>query len=374
MIHALTTLKSAEELTQAQSGLEGSTSLPPDILLWVIYGLVFSIVLGLILFLVRRRRSRDTFIGLDSITDSKRINIILQRAVARQASCRLEIFDHRHRNIYHGKIGQAFAGYHLLMKLSQLPPANSDFDSFPAQLHLYFRPSSKEGIEHYQFSSHTLSSVVSTEGDEQVAGITMAWPKSIISSQQRTFMRVEPRRDLPLTIKVLTAPQAGALPRDLEGLPFLGKGYVVDLSVGGVQFMLKGSHQFAEGQNLLLSLELSSHNSHMEKDSQPYHLNLILEPLSTDFITANDSAGSPASDNSDDYTVVRGKFTGRYNFLAYGRRWERVDFNLENFKDFAQWIQGYQRFILQNENTLNLIEVDTSSSASLPSSAGLSKK
>ena len=365
MIQALTNSQYTEKFTKFQAGIENKATLPYDFLLWIILGLVIFIALGFAWVLVRHRRNKNTFIGLESITDTKRIDIILQRAVARQATCKLEIFDHRHRNIYHGKIVQAFTAYHLLMKLSQLPPANSDFDSFPAQLHLYFRPSLKEGMEHYQLSSHTLSLIVDSNA-EQEAKVAVAWPKSIISSQHRIFMRVEPKRDLPLIIKVLAAPSAASPPRDPESLPSLALGSVVDLSVGGVQFMIKGKHQLPENQNLLLSIELSSSNSHMDKDSQPSRLNLILEPLSTDFISSTDPAGPPTASSQQDYTVVRGKFCGRYNFLPYAQRWEQVDFNLKNFKDLAQWIQSYQRFILQNTSPTNAIGMSKANSASPP--------
>ena len=341
--------KSTEELAKVKSGLDSADSaLPYEYLLWFFLGLVFLIALSLIVTWVRKRRHGIIFRGWTSITEPNRIVAVFKRAAVRQANCTLEIFDHKHTNVYRGQVYEASPGSHIILELSRLPGQDADFEGFPAQVHLNFRPAPKEDMEHYQFSSHTLAINYHREKSWRVARVAVAWPKSIISAQRRDFLRLEPGGEHAMKVMLTPAPEDdGPLP-SLEHLEPLAEGSVMDISVGGVQLLLPGVQNLPEGGELLVSLNLPMSGLDMElKDTR---LHLLLTPLTKDIINPSDEVAAPAG--RAPRTIVRGGFSGRYRFDADTRTWKRLDFSQESFQDIAHWVHAYQRFLLIKDKGL----------------------
>ena len=346
--------KSTEELAKVKSGLDTSDqSLPYEYLLWFFLGLVFLIGLSIIVTWIRKKRHGFIFKGWTSITEPNRIAAIFKRAAERQANCTLEIFNHQHNNVYRGQVYDANPGSHVILELARLPGQDADFEGFPAQVHLNFRPAPKEDMEHYQFSSHTLAVNYHREKTWRVARVAVAWPKSIISAQRRDFLRLEPGGEHAMKVLLAPAPaEEGPLP-SLDSLEPLAEGSVMDISVGGVQLMLPGLPGLPESGDFLVSLDLPMSGLDMElKDTR---LHLLFTPLTRDVINPSDEA-APAGRISR--TIVRGGFSGRYRFDADTRTWMRLPFSQESFQDIAHWLHAYQRFLLKKEKGLTSTHFD----------------
>jgi len=344
------TTKATEELAKVKSGLDSSdSSLPYEYLLWFFLGLVFLICLSVIVTWIRKKRHGFMFRGWTSITEPNRIAAVFERAAARQANCTLEIFDHQHTTVYRGQVYEAIPGSHIILEMSRLPGQGADFEGFPAQVHLNFRPAPKETMEHYQFSSHTLAINYHKEKSWRVARVAVAWPKSIISAQRRDFLRLEPGGEHAIKAALMTAPEEeeGSLP-SLDHLTKLAEGSVMDISVGGVQILFAGVQNLPEGPDFLISFDLPM--SGMDLELKNTRLHLLLCPLTKDVINPSAEAESGASGSAR--TILRGGFCGRYRFDADSNTWKRLAFSQESFQDLAHWVHAYQRFLLKKEKGL----------------------
>ena len=343
--------KSTEELAKVKSGLDASDqSLPYEYLLWFFLGLVFLVGLSVIVTWLRKKRHGFIFRGWTSITEPNRIAAVFKRSAERQANCTLEIFDHQHTNIYRGQVYEVNPGSHIILELSRLPGQGADFEGFPAQVHLNFRPAPKENMEHYQFSSHTLAVNYHREKNWRVARVAVAWPKSIISAQRRDFLRLEPGGEHAMKVLLAPAPapaEEGPLP-SLEHLEPLAEGSVMDISVGGIQLLLPGLQVLPASGDFLVSLDLPMSGLDMElKDTR---LHLLFTPLTRDVINPADETAVQAGKLTR--TIVRGGFSGRYRFDADAGTWKRLPFSQESFQDLAHWVHAYQRFLLKKEKGL----------------------
>jgi|GEM_PF-4261582 hypothetical protein len=333
--------RSTEEFAKVKAGLGGGGSLPSEYLWYFLFGLAFIILVSVVVSAIRRRRLGTPFRGWISISDPARIAAVFKRAADRQASCTLEIFDHHHSSVYRGHVFEARPDSHLLLELSRLPVLEADFDGFPAQVHLNFRPAPKEEMEHYQFSSHTQAINYQREKTWRVARVAIAWPKCVISAQRRDFLRLEPlgRHAMRAVIR--------RLPDDFKGLAdeleLIAEGEVLDLSVGGLQLLCDGAAEVMEHQKYLVILDLPMDDLDLELKSP--RLYLLFQPLSRDIINRNNET-RPVQ------TVIRGNFTGRYRRQPDTGLWYTTDFSPESFQDLAHWINAYQRFLLKKERGL----------------------
>ncbi len=345
--------RSTEEFAKVKAGLQGSEPLPYDYLGWFLLGVLVVVLASIAVSVVRRRRIGAMFRGWTSIGDPSRIAAILKRSVARQANCTLEIFDHQHTSVYRGQVFEARPGLHLILELSRLPGPDVDFEGFPCQMHLIFRPSPKEAMEHYQFSSHTLALHFEREKSWRVARVAVAWPKNLISAQRRDFLRLEPLGEHAMVAALAPAPAEP--PENLDEWPALAEGAIMDLSIGGVQMVFAGALEPLEAPNYLLTVDLPL--AGLEVEIKHTRLHLFFQPLSRDLI--GPAAGVPASPADHNVrTIVRGSFTGRYWLHPDSGHWVYQPFGPETFQDLAHWIHAYQRFLLKKEKGLTAAPED----------------
>lgn len=330
--------RSAEEFAKVKAGLGGGGSLPSEYLWYFLFGLALIILVSVIVSTIRRRRFGDRFRGWISISDPTRIAAVFKRAADRQASCTLEIFDHHHSGIYRGHVYEVEADSHLLLELSRLPGQEADFDGFPAQVHLNFRPAPKEEMEHYQFSSHTQAINFQREKNWRVARVAVAWPTCVISAQRRDFLRLEPLGRHAMKVPIYRVPNE--FRGNTDQLEILAEGGLLDISVGGLQLLFDGAIDLVEHQKYLAVLDLPMDELNLElKNSRLY---LTFQSLSRDVINRNDAAQATQ-------TIIRGNFIGRYRHQADTGLWHSVDFSPEAFQDLAHWINAYQRYMLKKE-------------------------
>lgn len=339
--------KAAEELAKVKAGLEGGDSLPQGYLLWLLAGLLVIIAIGVLSSLARRRRD-DTglFRGWASINEPNRISVLLKRAAARQAECTLEIFDHQHTDVYRGHVYEASPGERIILELSRQAGQDIDFDGFPAQVHLNFRPAPKEPMEHYQFSTRTISFKLEPEKNWRVPRLSVSWPHNIISAQRRDFLRVEPAGEHAINLTIFELPTAASdIP---DRLASLAEGTVLDISVGGIHIVCPGIPPVMEGRKALIGLELPL--SSLDLSLRQIHMYLELSILSHDIISpSSNDEGRPGSMS---HTLIRAVFTGRYRPDDELGGWHRLDFSTSTFQDLAHWIHAYQRFLLKKEKGL----------------------
>ena len=338
--------KSTEEFAKVKAGLQGGDRLPYEYLWWFLAGIMVIVLISVAYGLFRKKRHSSIFRGWASITEPNRVAAVFKRAAARQANCTLEIFDHQHTNVYRGQVFEAKPGINIILELSRLPGIEADFEGFPAQVHLNFRPAAKEAMEHYQFSSHTLAVNYQMEKNWRVARVAVAWPKSIISAQRRDFLRVEPVGDhlMPVTVKTVGDE---ALTGEFDRLPALAEGTVLDISVGGAQLLIPGISDINESRSYLLLIDLPV--GELELDQKDNRLYLVFSPLARDVIG---QSADPAIGLSTTRTVIRGGFSGRYRRERDGDGWEMIDFSPEAFEDLSHWVHAYQRYLLKKEKDL----------------------
>jgi len=339
-------IKSAEELAKVNAGM-GDDSLPTEYLSYFIFFLALVILTSVLASIIRRRWRGAMFRGWASINDNTRINAIFKRAAERRAGCTLEIFDHHHGNIYRGHVHEVRVEDQLILELSHLPGQNVDFEGFPAQIHLNFRPSPKEAMEHYKFSSHTLAINYQREKSWRVARVAIAWPNNIVSAQRRDFLRLEPlgRHSMKFGLYRLPA----EMPRDIDQLELVGKGEVQDFSVGGAQLLFSDNSSVTENLQYLAVIDLSMAELDLTLKTDRFYL--IFQPLSQDLINLN-------GESKEARTLIRGKFIGRYRQDTDTGLWLRSDFCPEGFQDLAQWINAYQRYLFKKEKYLTAIPED----------------
>ncbi len=343
--------KSTEEFAKVKSGLDSTETVPHEYLWWLFLGLAVLIALSFLVTWLRKKRRGSLVAGWTTITEPHRLGAILKRAVDRQADCTLEIFDHQHTDIYRGQVFEADPDQSVILELAQLPDRDVDFEGFPAQVHLNFRPAPKQAMEHYQFSSHTLGLALQREKSWRVARVAVAWPKSLISAQRRDFLRVEPAGEYALTAALRLAPETP--PPDPDDARPQAEASVLDLSVNGIQLLIPGPSDLPDNQTLLLTLDLPVDG--LEAELKNTRLHLLFSPLYRDLITLPGEAHSSAPRAR---TVIRGNFIGRYRFNPETKAWYGVEFNLENFQDLTHWIHAYQRFRLKKEKGLMPVPMD----------------
>ena len=340
--------KSTGELAKVKAGLNGGAA-SYHYLWWFLLGLLVLIAISAFIAWLRKKRQAAMFRGWTSICEPNRIVAVFKRAAERQANCSLEIFDHQHTGVYRGLVYEIKPDSHIILELSRLPGQDVDFEGFPAQVHLDFRPAPKEDMEHYQFSSHTLAVNFQKEKSWRVARVAVAWPKSIISAQRRDFLRLEPGNEhaMAVTLRLM----GESLPKDLASLKPVAEGSVLDISIGGIQVLLPGIPPLTEHSEYLLNLELPLNGLDLELKNP--RLNLALNILARDVISnAPAGGGHQPSALGPTRSVVRGSFTGRYQPDPDGG-WIFTPFTPDSFQDLAHWVHAYQRFLLKKERRLD---------------------
>ena len=313
---------------------------PHEYLWWLVLAVCLGVLITTTMSWVRRRRTSTR--SWASLDEPHLIAALFKRAVEKKAECVLEIFDDRNSAVYRGHV-LAADNPRLTLELSRPPAREEVFEGFPAQVHLNFRPGPKEPMEHYQFSSYTLDLDLKMEQDWCVARAAVAWPQSVISAQRRDFLRLEPVAEHAMSCALKENPAEPL--RDLEALPALAEGSVLDIGVGGVQLIFPGIQELTEGRDYLLTLELPLTGLGLEL--QEPRLQLILTPLFRDVIRfgRGEAAGS-----GDNHTIVRGNFSGRYSLSREAEVWRRVGFSLEAFQDLARWGHAYLLYRLRKKN------------------------
>ena len=344
--------KASEELAKVKAGLSGGASMPHELMWWFLLALAMIVAVSAFVTLLRRRRHLAVFRGLVSISEPYRIAAVLNRAVHRQANFNLEIFDHQHSSTYRGQVFEGKPGVHLILELSRLPGPDVEFGGLPAQIHLTFRPGPQEDMEHYQFTSHTLALSLQREKNWRVARVAVAWPKNIISSQRRDFLRIEPAGIHAMDeVKIYRRPE-GQFQPPAEARP-LAEATVMDISVGGAQLIIPGVAILPENKESLLILDLPM--DELDIEIKEPRLHLLLNVLDIDVLGL---PGSAQASEKVTRTIVRGNFSGRYRFNPESTQWDFVKFSPGAFQDLSHWVHAYQRYVLKKENRIEQLPLE----------------
>lgn len=352
VVAALT--KSTEEFARVKAGMESGGSFPWEFIGWFLFGLTVIILIVLAFNHTRAKRYSGILKGWAAISEPNRIAAVFKRAASRQADCTMEIFDQQHTSIYRCHVVEARPASRVFLDLASLPSPDADFEGFPAQVHMNFRPAPKEEMEHYQFSTQTMDIGYHREKNWRVARVSVSWPKSIISAQRRDFLRMEPVAEHSMSVRLagydddLTALFEENKVEEFETAKQV-EGAVLDISVGGMQLLFPGVAQIKEQKKYLAILDLPMTGLDFElKNSRLY---LIFQPLSRDVLGLTSEAPDYRP-GLGSRTVVRGSFVGRYRLQPDIGQWAYLPFSVESFQDLAHWIHAYQRYLLKKENGL----------------------
>lgn len=349
------TSTATEEFAKVKSSMESSDpTLPIDPILWFGLAVVVIVVISLIISWMRRKQHALMFRGWTSINETDRVTTIFKRAAVRQAGCTLEIFSHQHTNIYRGHIYEAVAGSHMVVELAKLPGQEANFEGLPVQVHLNFRPAPKESMEHYQFSSQTSNLTYQKERNWRVARLTIAWPKSVISAQRRDFLRVEPGGSHSLHVALRAESPLEINLADIDHLPKLVDGTVLDISVGGTQLIFQGIPNLPEAEAYLISFDLPLEG--LDFEMKEHRLHLVITPLTKDVFGFSVDETRQAAEKPR--LVMRCGFRGRYRFDHDTKTWKYYPFSQEHFQDLAHWINAYQRYQLKKDKGLISVQPD----------------
>ncbi|MDR1921347.1 MAG: hypothetical protein LBS31_06335 [Candidatus Adiutrix sp.] len=338
--------KATEEFARLKAGFGGSGDSFPMEYVWpFLAGLIIIILLAAVIGIVRRKRRHDMFSGWFAVTEPERIAMVFRRAVAREALFTLEIFDQRHTVIYKGRVVDMRENYSVALELSQTPFPDIDFEGFPVQVHINFRPAPKVPMEHYQFSSRTMFIDFPRERAWRIARVLVSWPRSIISAQRRDFLRLEPSAEHSLSCLVCSVPQEPVA--DMGQVEEIATAAVLDISVGGAQLVFPGAPGLTETQRYMgvITLPGIELDSSTPKDT----LYLLMQLMTQDVIGRG--AAADLSDKSI-RTIVRTRFLGRYIFNKATQRWAYAQFSHEAFQVLSNWMYAYQRHQLQKEKDL----------------------
>jgi len=348
LIAAINKSASELELARVKAGMNAENDFPWEYVWWFFGCLAILILFSLLFNHLRAKRHASSLKGWTSITEPNRIAAVFKRAASRQADCTMEVFDQQHSDIYRCKVNEARPGSQVALELAQIPALDADFEGFPVQVHMNFRPAPREDMEHYQFSTHTLNLSFHKEKTWRVARVAVSWPKSIISAQRRDFLRMEPVAEHAMNVSLQSLPDE--VPQTLLSEPAKTlEGAILDISVGGMQILFPGVASIEEQKKYLATIDLPLNGLEVELKSN--RLYLVFKPLSRDVLGLTSDA--------PDYrpglggrTVVRGTFIGRYRLQADNGQWGYVGFSADSFQDMAHWIHAYQRYLLKKEKGL----------------------
>jgi hypothetical protein len=340
----------ADNLAQVQAGYSG----PREIdfaAVKIAGGILLSILaLAAIAALIRRAlRAKSGRSGWSSITNQNHIWDILSRAVSRQASVIMELYQVDHTLHYKGSIDTLENGL-LAITLSETPSPDMEFKEMPGVIHLNFRPAPKEPMEHYQFAARVHDRrYVRTQTGIREAQLLLPLPKVLTSAQRRSFLRLEPLGPFALGCRLHAVPE-DAFP-GLDNLVQVADGQVMDISIGGCQIRLEPTGAIKETQRFVGVMELSV--DELDADQKKPVLVILMQILSKALIEGQEGTGQKPS------TVFRMRFLGRYLQDPLQKGWVYRGITSGSLDDLAYWLQAYQRYIIKKKR--NLLPADTAS-------------
>jgi hypothetical protein len=345
----LAAANSSDNLAQVQAGFAQTPSVSfSDIkIILIIFGIL--IVLGAVVALIgwRRKIARQKKMGWSSIANPQHIWEILNKAVYRQANVSLELYHQNHNVTYKGVLNALEKDSYLVLAISDSPSADMDFKDVPGILHLTFRPSVKEPLEHYQFTTHVEDSrYVKVRPDWREFQLIIPIPKVLTSAQRRSFLRLEPTAPFEVSCTLYQVPD-DVFP-DLSALEEISSGQILDISIGGAQLTLPSASTLKETQRFVGIIKLPTENLDVEITNPT--LVLLIQLLSQDFYQKADSLESEA------HKVLRLRFLGRYLQESLNKTWVYRGLSQISLDDLAYWLQAYQRYLIKKKH--NLLPMD----------------
>jgi hypothetical protein len=331
----------ADNLAQVQAGFSGPRELAfSDVKIAVII-LLAIVAAGIAAALIRRlMRARARGSGWSSITSQSHIWDIVTRAVSRMANVTLDLYMPDRSFRYKGVMEALEGDSAVAVTISEAPNTEIDFRDTPGVVHLAFRPSLKEPMEHYQFTTRIIDSrYVRVQGGFREAQLLVPLPKVLTSAQRRSFLRLDPKE--PYEFKCVL----NSVPDDdfpgLDRLERVTEGTVQDVSIGGCQLRVEPPAAVRETQRFVGVIELPT--SDLGVDIRNPVLVILMHVLSKETVDEEDTRQNPAS-------VIRMRFLGRYLQDPIQKNWIYRGVTAAAIDELAHWLQAYQRFLIQKRS------------------------
>ncbi|MDR2349815.1 MAG: hypothetical protein LBF41_04200 [Deltaproteobacteria bacterium] len=340
---------SADNLAQVQAGFTSPRKVDFSDLKIVLIVLGALILLGAAGAIIgwRRRVARRKKMGWSSVTNPQHIWEILTKALSRQAQVTLELY-HNNRNVTHkGTLSAIENDSRLVISLAESPGAGAEFKDLPGIVHLNFRSSLKDPLEHYQFTTHIDEGrYAKVKEDWREFQLLTPVPKILTSAQRRSFLRMEPTPPFEVTCALHQVPE-DSFP-DLESLEEVTSGKIQDLSIGGAQMMIPASVSLKETQRFAGIMELPVKELDVEIANPT--LVLLIQLLSQEPLESALGTGPPTQ------KILRLRFLGRYLHDTVTKTWNYRGLTQISMDDLSYWLQAYQRHIIKKR--LNLLPPD----------------
>jgi hypothetical protein len=335
---------STANLAQVQAGFSSSASLSDSSLQYIIYvaGAVILVILIAGLLHWRKKKSQTLKIW-SSITNSQAIWEILSKAVSRQANFLLDIYQANQTITYKGVLSGIEEDVYLILSLSVSPSVEADFTELPGVIHINFRPAPKETIEHYQFTTKILSLRFVKINTWKEAQLVLPIPKTITSTQRRSFLRLEPTGSFSFNCELFNVPEGNI--SELDSLEPVCQGEVLDISIGGAQIKLTTSVTLRETQRFLGIINLPSPPELNVELSEP-KLILLIQLLNKDFSNTMPQSGQAP------HAILRVRFLGRYLKDKIQNIWFYKGLTQASLEDLSHWMLAYQRYLIKKKHNL----------------------
>ncbi|MDR2460650.1 MAG: hypothetical protein LBE38_07705 [Deltaproteobacteria bacterium] len=346
-----TAASSNENLARVQEGFVTNLEVSfDDFKPYLIIFLALIVICSIVAFISwRRRKARLKKMGWSSISNPQYIWEILTKAVFRQANVTLELYQVNQSIIYKGTLTALEGESFLIMSLAESPPVDMNFKDLPGVVHLNFRPSIKEPLEHYQFSSKVEDSrVTKIKNDWRDWQLVFPIPKVMTSAQRRSFLRMEPKSPFEIQCVLHEVPE-DTFP-DPSALKEVVRGQIVDISIGGAQLSISSEVSLKETQRFIGVMELPTENLDVELN-YPI-LVLLIQLLSQEYLQNNTELGAKSSH------LLRLRFLGQYFQDSLNKTWIYRSLAQIAMDDLSQWLLAYQRYIIKRNR--NLLPMDNS--------------
>ncbi|MDR1656764.1 MAG: hypothetical protein LBT47_04275 [Deltaproteobacteria bacterium] len=341
---SLEVAKSTDNLAQVQAGF--STANPPSQqqltnLLYIGAAIVVVLIIaGLINWRRKKKRIKK---GWSSITNSQSIWEILTKAISRNAHFVLDIYDANRSINYKGELVGLEDNAYLVLSLSETPSTEADFTDLPGVIHINYRPSVKESVEHYQFATKVLSIRFVKVDNWREAQLLLPVPKVITSAQRRNYLRLEPAGPMAFDCVLYNVPE-GSIP-DLTALEEICRGPILDISIGGAQIKLPSNITLRETQRFVAVMQLPVEELNLELGEPT--LVVLIQLLSQEFIQASVQLGQQA------HTNLRVRFLGRYLKDKLQGIWFYRGLSQASLEDLSHWMLAYQRYQIKIKSHLH---------------------
>jgi hypothetical protein len=342
---------SADNLAQVQAGFTSSPDIGFADVKVIVYILLALILIGAVAAVIERRRraARRKKMGWSSISNPQHIWEILTTAIYRQASVNIELYQANHSTIYKGTLSSLENEAYLIVTLAESPSVDMQFKDLLGVLHLNFRPSLKEPLEHYQFSTKIEDSRnVKIRSDWREWQLIFPIPKVITSAQRRSFLRLEPASPFEVYCTLYEVPE-DSFP-DISGLTEVVSGKIMDLSIGGAQILVPSIITLKETQRFVGILKLPTEN--LDTTITNPNQVLLIQLMSQDFLAPGDDVENKARN------ILRLRFLGQYLQESLNKTWVYRSLGQLAMEDLSHWLQAYQRYQIKKRH--NLLPMDSS--------------